>query len=123
MRRHGASGLVDQLVDRVTPRSAICAWKARTLSGAIGEHVRPPSEGGTAPNLLPALLQSASCLIADMADLEMTRWAHEQTWALGQRTYALGPIRPKHDAKQVASSKQLPTNQRRTDNAEKDEPN
>jgi len=35
--------------------------------------VRPPAEGGTAPSLLPALLQSVSCLIADMEDLD-SRW-------------------------------------------------
>jgi hypothetical protein len=33
------------------------------------------------------------------------------------------PQMPHIDAKQVASSKQLPTNQRCTDNAEKHEPN
>ncbi len=33
------------------------------------------------------------------------------------------PTGPNHEAKQVASSKQLPTNQRGTDKAEKHEPN
>jgi hypothetical protein len=53
----------------------------------------------------------------------MSQMGHEQIWARGQLPMRWRPIRPKHDAKQVASSKQLPTNQRRTDNAEKNEPN